>query len=521
MKRFGIHQTVVVVFFALYFILGAEIVRDYGLSWDEPYLRKTGMMAYRFMTRRDDMLMRYVDRDYGTAFELPLVVIEKILSVKSPQQVYFMRHFLTFLFFFTGAVFFYLIGRERFQHRQMALLGVLFLLLSPRIFSDSFYNSKDIGLLSGFILAVYSLMYFLKNPTGKRGFLHAAVSAFVIDIRLAGLMIIGLTIVFWFLDIFFRRPNRKFLLSDGTGILVYVVFIPVFVIAFWPYLWSDPLGHFFHAFRTMGNYVFGVTTVLYFGNRINVSAIPWHYPLVWIGMTTPVVFTLLFLVGFGIVIKRYVSNFRHAYARYHNDIIMLLWFVVPIFTVIALGTPLYDGWRHLYFIYPAFIMVGLIGLEHIWSWSKTYTSQRLLQSVVAILLMGDLTGVLLFMVRTHPYQNIYYNALVGGMAVAKRNFVLDYWGLTFRKGLEYIASHDARREITVYFDQGNQDSVDMLPDTDRVRLIPLQLPQEADYILTNYPDISEEYDAGSPSGYDEVYNVIIDNTKIMTVFKKN
>lgn len=518
MKVFQNHNVIVGAFFVAYFILGVCIVRDYGLSWDEPYVRQAGKTAYRYITRQSNAFERFVDRDYGTAFELPLVAIEKWLAITSPQQVYYVRHFLTFLLFFTGTVFFYLLAYERFKQWGLALLGVFFLLLSPRIFSDSFYNSKDIGLLSCFIIAVCTLTYFLKNPTWKRALLHGVVSAFVVDIRLSGLTIVALTIGFWLLDTFFSRPRRGFWLFRITGLLAYMVSLLIFVIAFWPYLWSDPPGHFFHALSVMGNYVFGLRTVLYFGQQISVTALPWHYPLVWIVMTTPIIFTIFFLIGMGVVMKRSVKNFAYSYARHRIDLLFFAWFTAPVLAVIVLHTPIYDGWRHLYFVYPAFILVGLIGLENIWHWGKTNRNQLLARGVIASLIIVNLVSVVFFMVRYHPYQHLYFNELAGNMTWAKRNFVLDYWGLTFRSGLEFIAAHDPRREITVYLDQGNEDTIHILPDKDRVRFIPLKTPREADYIITNYPDGSSG-DVEVQVGFTDIYHVIIDETKIMTVFE--
>src|SRR5574341_2101331 len=123
-------------FFVFYFLLGVFIFRHYGVSWDEPTSRDNGTIAYQYVTRQNSDLLTYTDRDYGTAFELPLVVVENATRVTSSQQIYYLRHFLTFLFFFVGVVFFYKIALDRFDP-GIAFLGVIFFVLSPRIFADS------------------------------------------------------------------------------------------------------------------------------------------------------------------------------------------------------------------------------------------------------------------------------------------------------------------------------------------------------------------------------------------------
>ena len=45
----------------------------------------------------------------------------------------------------------------------MAFIGTTFLLLSPRIFADSFYNNKDIIFLSFFIINIYTAINFFEK----------------------------------------------------------------------------------------------------------------------------------------------------------------------------------------------------------------------------------------------------------------------------------------------------------------------------------------------------------------------
>jgi hypothetical protein len=43
------------------------------------------------------------------------------------------------------------------------------------------------------------------------------------------------------------------------------------------------------------------------------------------------------------------------------DLIILGLFIIPIVTVITLDSELYDGWRQLYFIYTAIILIAVRG----------------------------------------------------------------------------------------------------------------------------------------------------------------
>jgi hypothetical protein len=54
--------------------------------------------------------------------------------------------------------------------------------------------------------------------------------------------------------------------------------------------------------------------------------------------------------------------------------------------------------------------------------------QRALRA--AVLLAAALPGILIG-ARMHPYEYVYYNALVGGTGGAFRDYEMDYWGTSF------------------------------------------------------------------------------------------
>ena len=92
-------------------------------------------------------------KTYGVLFDLPLSLIEILFNL-TIQDAFLLRHFLTFLIFFISTVyFFYLLKIHLKTNNFLSLLGVLILISTPRIFSNSFYNGKDILLLALIIIA--------------------------------------------------------------------------------------------------------------------------------------------------------------------------------------------------------------------------------------------------------------------------------------------------------------------------------------------------------------------------------
>lgn len=502
--------------FLLYLGLGLVLHRDYGLGWDEPQSRKNGVMAYDYVTGASRELIEYVDRDYGTALELPLVAAEKAFRCDSPRSIYLLRHLLTFLFFFGAVVAFHALAGRRFSP-GLALGGAALLVLSPRIFADSFYNTKDIGLLGAMVFAVLTLERFLAAPGVARALLHGVACAFAIDLRMPAVILVPLTILFWSLDTWID-PARRGAWRRRAGLLgLHLLATAVSVTLFWPYLWTDPVGHFVESYRNLGHFIRWKDTVLYLGRQLPAPELPWHYPLVWIALTIPLAVLALALLGAARAFLGLVRPGPHRYQAVRFELIALAWLALPLAAVILGGSVLYDGWRQLYFLYPALVLLALSGIEVLTRLGARLDGwKRIALAVIAGGgLLANVASVLSFLIRNHPHQNLYFNALAGGMERAKANFDLDYWGLTFREGLEFVARTDPSAEIPIFFAYGSRDSIDILPPADRARFRPLEEVRGAKYVLTNYRWASEDYD----SALNKVYEITIGGTPVMAVYK--
>ena len=513
------HKTLVWLFFVVFLAVGTGIFRDYGISWDEPISRHGGGYAAMYAVHGDRALFADNERYHGPAFEMFLVGMESILRLTdNPRATFLMRHLLTFLLFYAGVFFFYLLCRDHFGSWKAGLLGSLFLILSPRIFAHSFYNSKDIPFLSLFIISIYTLIRYLDNRTLYRASVHALANAFLIDIRILGIIIPFFTAAFFAGDLLIRRVKKKRGEMVLPGFLLYTFLLVSFTILFWPVLWPDPVYHFKEAFKQMSAYPWRLT-VLYLGDYIKATDLPWHYIPVWIIISTPILYTFFFIVGSFVSIKELAMNPIRFYADKRDDLIFLSWFFLPLCVVIASGSVVYDGWRHMFFIYPAFLILSLTGMICLWNFIRAKfqgVSRRVMKSAFVALVGLALIHTAWIMVEYHPYQNVYFNRLAGrDMKEVKKNFELDYWGLSYRKALEYILKNDSDRLVRVYVaNQPGRENARILPAADRRRLVYVDDPDEAEYFLSNYRWHKDEYRFG-----EEYYSITIDGAKIMTVLK--
>ncbi|MBF0570968.1 MAG: hypothetical protein HQL12_03755 [Candidatus Omnitrophica bacterium] len=402
------------------------------------------------------------------------------------------------------------------------MLGCLFLVLSPRIFADAFYNSKDIACLSVFIICTYTLINYLENKTFVNAFIHAIASSMLIDIRVVGGIIPALSLLFTSVDIFLMGLKGTNFLRVSLSLLAYCFFLIIFTMLFWPFLWTSPLNNFFYALSSMAHYAWPIGLVLYLGQYIRAVHVPWHYIPVWIAISTPLVYVFTFCIGYLKIIMLLWKNPGQFYRDNKSELIILLSFSLPVLTVILLKSVLYDAWRQLFFVYPYFLIISLIGLREIFGFVSRKSGSILIQKMCVILVSLNLISVASFMIKIHPYQNIYFNRLAGrNMKEVKDKFELDYWGLTFTKALEYIVTHDPDRSIRIFVDHRAYlgDSFDgvntqMLKASDRKRLVFVKNPMEAKYFMSNYRWHKEEYPFGN-----EYYSIRVDGAAIVVVYR--
>lgn len=327
---------------------------------------------------------------------------------------------------------------------------------------------------------------FLLRPAISTASVHALACALAIDVRIMGILLPAATCcmlaVRWAKK---EQPLRPMVLPA----MVFGTICCFAVVLMWPYLWPDPWGNFVQAFVNMAKFRWNLP-VLYFGEMVPATRLPWHYVFVWIGLTTPLLYVVFFAVGTGATLRGLVAS-RLALWRDRSemqDLLFLGMVLVPILAVVALKSVLYDGWRQMYFVYPAFLLVALRGWVAVLAWRPTVVSSLLWRGGV-----WSLTGVCVlftvsWMVRAHPFQNVYFNALAGSNHRAV--FELDYWGLSNRRALEMILASDKSERITVWRGSGTPlpYSLMMLKPEQRRRLNITEgdLPGDADYVLTNY-----------------------------------
>ena len=479
------------IFFLSYLIIGLNIFKNYGVSFDEETSRLYGLTNGNYILKKflneerynnlfnsittnkfkdkisnkqPTELNKFPDRAYGAVFELPLAALEVLFNIKDEKNVFLFRHLINFLFFFTSCIYFYFLLKKIFKKDFIAFFGVLLLITNPRIFANSFYNSKDIIFLSLFIISNFYGYNLLSSKNKSDLIFFCFFSACLINIRLIGILPPLLICFMIFLD----NCKKKKLLN--FKIIQIIFFTSIFLYLIWPFLWEDPINKLIFIYNHFRNLV--PLDVLYFGEFVRGDSLPWHYLPVWILITSPNVIIILFTVS----LIFFITNLSK---KFNFDKNYLLWSSIfflglPIFYVISSNLSLYDGWRHFYFFYPIIIKISLISFYSLLEFKNT-----LIKKIFLTLLMVIFFHSIYTIYKLHPHQYLYFNNIFVKNGLKK--FEKDYWGLSNKIVLEEFLKKNKKGKIIYSF------SGSMLPSS----LLLIDKTQKKRFI--KFSDVSTSY----------------------------
>ena len=374
-KKFKINLLIFFIFL-IYFIIGINIYKDYGISFDENINRDNGFVSLKYIFEKIGInadlskfvvdipnLSDYKDKAYGVVFDLPLAFFEFFFDIDNTRDAFLFRHLINFILFFISTVVFFILCNQIFQDKVLSLIGSLSLILSPRIFAESFYNPKDIIFMSLFIIATLFSIKFLRDKNNSSIILAAFFTSLAVGVRIVGIYLPLITLFFFL----FNTDNTKTKFKIFSSIKYLFLFLG-FLIFLWPFLWEDTFSNLLVAFNEFKNYPWK-GEILYFGKFINAEFTPWHYFFVWFLLTTPVIFSVIIIFGviytffiffrnlFQIEVIKNNNLWRENYEMF--GIFFLMVTITPILLVILFNSTLYSGWRQLYFLYPPLIILGL------------------------------------------------------------------------------------------------------------------------------------------------------------------
>ena len=470
---------IVFLFFVLLLALGTRFFTDYGISWDEPTERRSGIYsfctAYKFLTGNslDVDLTKWCDKYYGVGVQHILLLADYLAGFFNVHPYgnlpsWLLRHFLTCMFMICGLFFMYKTMHLLWRNRLKALLPVILFLFMPRFVSESFYNIKDMGLLSGMMIGGYFMVRYALYTRWQNALYLGIATAFVCSIRLSGLQYLpaGMGIAL-FMDML---CGKKF---DCKKTVLHI-FILLFSFAFllillYPACWEIGPGTFFReAAAYMANHPWD-NAIRFCGKEYAANMTPWYYLAVWMGITIPIPLLLLLFWGSGATLKRFITVPRSFFCK-RTKILFLIFFLMFWGEFLLLPLILksyYNGWRHFYFLgYPMLILAGC-GIMSIWKLVKEHKIwRRVFYGAVILVFSLHIT----WMITQHPHQYLYFNILPGD---PQNQFELDYWHVSRIEALHKILDKHTDKDAvkTIAFDYTHTTTLAMLGDDEQKKLL--------------------------------------------------
>ena len=535
---------IVIAYMLLYIIIGVSTFKDYGMSWDEQAQRKHSLVSYKYICEeilgRDlsgyEVFAEIPDledyrgaRYYGVFLQLPFVAIEDYFDFSlQTRTIYLIRHLGTFCYCCLGFIFFYLFLRKVFKNRGYAFFGLLLISLYPRFFGEKFYNIKDLVFVAVCCLSYYGIALYLESGRKIRyGIIAGLFFAICTTSRMMGAMFPIILIAYLLLQDILSKgfSKQKVLLSrfsvpswlkcviDYCSIIVsYFGFWYLFTPAAWG---KDVLKTFYEAFTYFGYYGAYNDEQIFAGQKLPLEELPWHYLFTWIGITVPVYYIVLFFIGHGYWFKGAAEIkdwFEKALTgnKYISLSVVMFW--GPSALAVLHIIKIYDAWRHMYFIMCPFVVLAVYGLKFIWEITPDKITAVIKKAATCLITLCMVIQVRWLYIN-HPYQYVYFNEI--GKPIASQ-FDPDYWRVTVYDLLKYVLATDEGKYISIIPSHRYKYSLLLLQDKEKARIFADN--DAPDYLIEIYKNIvGNDY---SYEGYYEYYSIVVDGTKMSTVYKR-
>ena len=326
---------------------------------------------------------------------------------------------------------------------------------------------------------------------------------------------------------FFSYLDKDQFLKSKLKFFPIIFFVTtLFIYILWPYLWIDPINNLINYFVTTKEVTPSMQN-LYFGEYIYSKSLPWHYEIVWILFTSPLLITIFFIIGYFKMIKTFSLNLLHSDEKNHKfwtdhkqfiDFYFFCALTLSFFIKLKFGVS-YNGWRQIYYLYPIIIYFSLCGVEFLIKKLNKKTYHR----VIAFFFIIELAFLSFWNYKNHPNQFVFFHPIFKTFTF--ENFDLDYWGVSHKQALEKILEITDEKSINIIAISYTNlnDSLRVLQKNQQKKFKIVDSINKADFVIDNYMR-KWSYTPGEENlkeNFKVVYNLIVDGNKINTVYKRN
>jgi hypothetical protein len=416
--------------------------QDYGTVWDEEVQFVNGEYIINWFRTmfRDQSALGYFDLIYyGGLFDVVANLGVRVL----PFGIYESRHLVTVGFAILGLYATWRIGKL-VAGPATGIVATIFLILTPAFYGHAFNNPKDIPFASLSALTLYYLLLSSRSlpafPIGLAVKTGLALGA-TLGIRVGGAFLIGYLLLFWTSRMLIEPPldttRYWFRTVFSRAAVVLIVAWPTMLL-FWPWAQLAPFTRPFEAFAAAAHFRWE-GEMLFRGKMISSLAVPWDYLPTWFLITLPEAYFVAFALGAGLVVWRLLRKDVPGRSGFLDASALTFTVLFPLVAVVVLKSVVYDAYRQFLFILPP---LALISAWCFVMFLKNKGIHHLIRWLAAALVGASFCLTIVDMVHLHPYQTLYFNRLFGGgLEKASQRYETDYWGASYREGIEELILH--------------------------------------------------------------------------------
>jgi hypothetical protein len=431
--------------------IAAATFRDYGLGWDDYTHAQYGdlLLAYYASGFTDTRAFSFVNLYmYGGGFDMAAALAAKIL----PFDLFETRRLVGAAVGIVGLAATWRLTR-RLGRPLAGLIALVLLATCPLYYGHMFINPKDAPFAAMMAVALLGLVRAFEEyprPSLATGALLAVGFGLSNGSRILGgfagiYAIAGVALI---VAVEARRTGLnaaavhfgKFALVLVPAALAAIVLIGLV----WPWSVIDP-RNIFEAVVYFSRFFEEPWKELFGGQLVTVTDMPRSYLPTLLALKLPELMGVLALLG---AVAGVIAVFRHdmPIERRAMILVVVLAAVVPIAITVLERPAMYNGLRHFVFVLPPLASLG--GLAASWCIGRTRrVGGAAMTAVIGVMLVGMAVPIVA-MVRLHPYQYTHFNTLAGGVKGADPQYMLDFWGLSFKQAAQQLRATLAARNET-------------------------------------------------------------------------
>jgi len=359
-----------------------------------------------------------------------------IFSEKLHLFNYIDSHRLSTIFLSTLMVIVLYLFSLRAFNRNVAIFSTFSLISMPRIFFDSHLAALDIPLASMVVLTTWLFWESLKN---YKYTIFAGISlGLTLVTKITSILILPVFLIvilfFYFNKRVKKKGNEISTIFRNFFIIIFLAGITFFII--WPWIWYETPQKLKNFITFHKNHY--SLPVYYFGKN-SIKAPP-GYAIIMAFITIPLILTVSSFIGIFKIFKK--INRPENILILLNIIIPLLYFSIP-------KNSVYDGVRLFIQVFPFIAITCGIGINEIYFIfsNKIPKNKKLLFFLISIIIISS--GILA-LIKTHPYENSYFNSIVGGTKGAYINGMETiYWGECYLEISKWL-NENAEKNASVF-----------------------------------------------------------------------